>query len=150
MYALRLSLVGPAFRPASCVLALALGAVAAVSTGCDRASPSSRKVVTVTRPAGSWQGRGNSTLGFVSDSGRLRITWEARGEAPPGSGSLRVTVHSAVSGRPLKVVVDHRGDGGGVVTFDDDPRAYNLMVESANLEWSISVDEFVGVYQDGK
>ena len=100
------------------------------------------------RSAGSWQGRGNATLGFVSDSGRLRITWQARNDAGPAPGTLRVTVHSAVSGRPLKVVVDHQGAGSGVETFDDDPRAYNLMVESANLDWSISVDEFIGVYKD--
>ena len=104
--------------------------------------------MTVARPAGSWQGRGNATLGFVSDSGRLRITWQARNQAATGPGTLRITVHSAVSGRPLKMVVDHQGAGSGVETFDDDPRAYNLMVESANLDWSISVEEFVGVYKD--
>ena len=128
--------------------AVVIAALTAVTAGCGRSPAPARELVTVTRPAGSWQGRGNSTLGFVSDSGRLRITWQARAEASSGSGSLRVTVHSAVSGRPLKVVVDHHGDGGGEVSFDDDPRAYNLMVESANVEWSIRVDEFVGVYQD--
>ncbi len=126
-----------------------LAAVALIgSAGCSKPQTAAPQVVTVARPAGSWQGSGNATLGFVSDSGRLRITWRARAETAPGTVTLRVTVHSAVSGRPLKTVVDHRGDGEGVVTFDDDPRAYNLMVESANLEWSLAVDEFVGVYQD--
>ena len=116
--------------------------------GCSQPQTAAPHVVTVARPAGSWQGSGNATLGFVSDSGRLRITWRATGEKPPGTGTLRVAVHSAVSGRPLKTIVEHRGEGEGVVTFDDDPRAYNLMVESANLEWSLAVEEFVGVYQD--
>ena len=116
--------------------------------GCGTPHTAAPQVVTVARPAGSWQGKGNATLGFVSDSGRLRISWRAQGETAPGTGTLRVAVHSAVSGRPLKTVVDHHGVGEGVVTFDDDPRAYNLMVESANLEWSLAVEEFVGVVQD--
>jgi hypothetical protein len=118
------------------------------AVACGRPQTAAPQVVTVARPAGSWQGKGNATLDFNSDSGRLRITWRARGETAPGAGTLRVAVHSAVSGRPLKTVIDHRGAGEGVVTFDDDPRAYNLMVESVNLEWSLTVEEFVGVYQD--
>lgn len=124
---------------------LSLAALAALAGACGRDPSPPPTVVTVTRPAGSWQGRGNSTLGFNSDSGRLRITWQARREAPDKPSTLLVTVHSAVSGRPLKVVVDHTGDGEGVVTFDDDPRAYNLMVESTNVAWSLAVDEFIGV-----
>ena len=116
--------------------------------GCRQPQSPAPQVVTVARPAGSWQGKGNATLGFVSDSGRLRITWRARAETAAGEGMLRVAVHSAVSGRPLKTVVDHRGEGDGVVNFDDDTRAYNLMVESVNLEWSLAVEEFIGVYQD--
>jgi hypothetical protein len=54
-------------------------------------------------------------------------------------------VHSAVSGRPIQVLADHRGEGGGRASFVDDPRPYNFMVESANVEWSFSVEETVGV-----
>ena len=128
-----------------CVRVLSVAAAAAIAITCGREPASPPKVVTVTRPAGSWQGRGDATLGFVSDSGRLRITWQARTETANAPATLLVTVHSAVSGRPLKVVVDHAGDGEGVVTFDDDPRSYNLMVESKNVAWSLAVDEFVGV-----
>ncbi len=60
---------------------LSLAALAAVAVACGRDPSPPPKVVTVTRPAGSWQGRGNSTLGFNSDSGRLRITWQARRES---------------------------------------------------------------------
>jgi hypothetical protein len=117
----------------------------ALSAACGPPAAPPPQVVTVTRPAGSWQGRGDATLGFVSDSGRLRITWQAKRERADAAAPLRVTVHSAVSGRPLKVVVDHSGDGDGVVLFDDDPRSYNLMVESANVAWTLAVDEFIGV-----
>ncbi len=100
----------------------------------------------MTRPVGTWQGRGNQTIGFVSDSGRLRIGWQARNEKPASSGTFRLAVHSAVSGRPIQVVADHRGEGTGTVDFADDPRSYNLMIESANVDWSITVDEIVAGY----
>lgn len=131
-----------------CLRAVVALAALIGTPSCSKPHTAAPQVVTVARPAGSWQGSGNATLGFVSDSGRLRITWRAHDEKAPGTGTLRVAVHSAVSGRPLKTIVDHRGEGEGVVSFDDDPRAYNLMVESVNLEWSLAVEEFVGVYQD--
>lgn len=56
-----------------------------------------------------------------------------------------MTVHSAVSGRPLQTVVDHRGAGEGTALFEDDPRLYNLMVESAHVEWSFTVEDLIAV-----
>lgn len=103
--------------------------------------PAPRQLVTVTRPAGSWQGTGSQTIGFVSDSGRFRITWEARDERPSGDGTFRLTVNSAVSGRPIQVVADQHGDGRGSADVADDPRVYNLMVESAHVNWSFTVEE---------
>jgi len=100
----------------------------------------------VTRPVGAWQGRGNQTIGLVSDSGRFRITWQALNEKPPRGGTFRLAVHSAVSGRPIEVVADHQGEGNGTVDFADDPRSYNLMIESTNVDWSITVDEIVAGY----
>ncbi len=120
----------------------------AACAACRDTAPRERELVTVTRPAGRWQGRGDATLGFVSESGRLRIAWQSRQDAASPAGGLRVAVHSAVSGRPLRVIVDHRGDGSGTVDFDDDPRSYNLMVESSAVDWTIAVDELVGVYRD--
>ncbi len=118
---------------------LALVSTLAVG-GCGSPPAPPRELVTVARPAGSWEGSGNSTIGFVSDTGRFRIHWQTRDESSTGGGMFRLTVHSAVSGRPLEVVVDHRGEGSGQTDFADDPRPYNFMVESTNLEWSFSVD----------
>ncbi|MCA1586591.1 MAG: hypothetical protein LC791_18075 [Acidobacteria bacterium] len=97
----------------------------------------------LTRPIGSWQGKGSRTIGVPSDSGRFRIAWQTRDEHPAGSGTFRLTVHSAVSGRPIQVVADHRGEGSGSAEFDDDPRPYNFMVDSAHVEWSLTVEEVV-------
>ena len=127
----------------------AIAVLAGVSLACrSDVIPPERQLVTVTRPAGHWEGQGDATLGFVSESGRLRITWRAQQRATAPTGTLRVAVHSAVSGRPLRVIVDHRGAGNGAVDFDDDPRSYNLMVESSGIEWTLTVDEMVGVYRD--
>jgi hypothetical protein len=126
-------------------IACGLVAIAAATGGCGRIEPEQRQVMTLNRPAGPWQGTGNSTIGFVSESGRFEVTWQTRNERPPGAGTFRLTVHSAVSGRPIQVLADHQGEGGGRASFADDPRPYNFMVESANVEWSFSVEEIVGV-----
>lgn len=102
-------------------------------------------MVAVARPAGTWQGSGGSTIGFVSDSGHFRVTWQTRNEQPAGRGHFRLTVHSAVSGRAMEVLVERRGAGEGRQEFADQPRSYNLMVDSANVDWSVSVEEFVTV-----
>lgn len=121
--------------PIAVVLALLAGACAE-----PPAPPPPR--VAVTRALGAWEGRGNQTLGFTSESGRLRVTWRTT-NAGPQDGSFRLTLHSAVSGRPLDVLADHRGNGGATAHIDEDPRPFNLMVESTNLEWTIRVEEIV-------
>lgn len=108
---------------------------------CERsAPPAERTLVSVARPAGAWEGTGSTTIGLESDTGRFRIHWRTRNEHASREGRFRLTVHSAVSGRPLQVVVDHRGEGSGQADFADDPRPYNLMVDAADVLWSFSVD----------
>jgi len=124
------------------VAALVLSLVSAC-----KSEPPPPQLESVTSALGAWQGRGSTTIGFVSDSGRFRIRWNAKNESPPRSGRLHLTVHSAVSGRPLQEVLDYRGEGSGSVDFSDDPRSYNLMVDSANVDWSIAVDGISGVYR---
>ena len=112
--------------------------------GCGRSEPvSSPTHVAVTRSLGTFSGRGNQTIGVVSESGRLRVTWETRNESPPGTGTFRLALHSGVSGRPIELITDARGATKGTHEVTDDPRPYNLMVDSANLEWSFSVEEIV-------
>jgi hypothetical protein len=122
--------------------AVALLSAAVLSPACGRASdPEPRPAAPGARRAESWEGNGNRTIGFVSESGSFRITWSTRSEQPPGTGAFRLTVRSAISGRPIRVVADHVGEGSGTVDFVDDPRMYDLMVDSANVEWSISAEE---------
>ena len=96
------------------------------------------------RKLGSWSGHGPiSTEPFISDTGTLRLQWETRNEAGPGKGVFQITVYSDVSGRPLVLAVDHRGIGGNTVYVNEDPRPFYLGIESADVEWSISVDEAI-------
>jgi hypothetical protein len=98
--------------------------------------------------AGSWSGRGSTqTDAFISDTGSLRLRWETRNETTPGTGTLRVTLHSDVSGRPLLLAVDVRGVGRDIAYVSEDPRPFFLAVESANLDWTIEAEEAVAATQ---
>lgn len=59
-------------------------------------------------------------------------------------GSLQVTVHSSISGRPLLLAVDRRGVGQGLAYVNEDPRPFYLVIQSNNVDWSIAVEEPVG------
>lgn len=52
-------------------------------------------------------------------------------------------VHSAVSGRPLMLAVDHSGVGHDTAYVSDDPRLYHLVIESSHVDWSLHVEEAV-------
>jgi hypothetical protein len=93
------------------------------------------------RQLGSWSGTGNTTLGFDSESGSFRTTWKAQNRDNARPGTFQLTRRSGISGRPMKVIADHQGAGGGSVEFGDDPRVYEFLVESTGIAWSISVDE---------
>ena len=98
----------------------------------------------VWRKLGSWSGHGSTqTDPFISDTGSLRLRWETRDETAPGAGFFRVTVHSDVSGRPLVLAIDIRGVGRDTTYVSEDPRSFFLVVESANLDWSLAAEEGV-------
>jgi hypothetical protein len=122
--------------------------VSFVFSSCGPAPPPPPSdIVAITRPAGSWQGRGTATVGDItSETGRFRITWETTNESPPGSGRFKLTMRSAISGRPLGIVADHTGVGTGTAEFDEGPRTYDFLVESANVDWRFTVDETSGEF----
>ena len=141
------SLIYPAIRllgyqilVAAC-LAAALGVLFEACGG--KPKPATREVQ-AWRKLGSWSGHGPiSTEPFISDTGTLRLQWETRNEAAPGKGVFQITVYSDVSGRPLVLAVDHQGIGSNTVYVNEDPRPFYLGIESADVEWSISVDEAI-------
>ena len=95
------------------------------------------------QPLGTWTGTGSTqSESFIGNSGAFRVRWEAS-EAGAAAGELRVTLHSAVSGRPIVTAVDVRGAGQGESIVSDDTRVYYVQVDSANLDWRFTVEEGV-------
>jgi len=96
----------------------------------------------VWRTVGSWSGHGNGQTGsFNVETGALRVHWEARAAASTDNSSFKLWLHSAISGRPLQMVVDHKGPGGDVAYLEDEPRVSYLLVESGTLDWNITLEE---------
>jgi hypothetical protein len=95
------------------------------------------------RTVGTYSGRGSEqTASFTSDNGAMRVLWEAKPSgAAASSGTFRITIHSAISGRPLLVAVDHKGPGKGTAFVGEDPRVFFAEVDSEDLDWSFTVQE---------
>ena len=123
-----------------------VGFVIFVVAGCKPADQP-QQLVPVTRVVGSWSGHGSTTVGDVnSETGRLRITWQATNESPAGSGRFKLTLRSGVSGRTIATIADHKGTGTGTVDTDEGPRTYDFLVDSTNVDWSFRVEETSGAY----
>ena len=128
-------------RPIS---APALGAALLLLSGC-RSQPDAPppREVSIWRQVGSWSGRGNlQTETFTGDTGAFRVTWETRNETAPGAGRLYAVFRSGDSGREIMDAVKTEGVGRGVEHVSAErPRWYYLTIESANVDWTITVDE---------
>jgi hypothetical protein len=101
------------------------------------------EAVVAWKPIGSWSGRGDKqTETFTSDSGGFRVHWKAAKETPAGGGRLRVVFRSGDSGREIMEAIDARGEGGGTEEVAADrPRWFYVTIESANVDWTVSIDE---------
>jgi len=90
----------------------------------------------------SWSGRGDTqTETFMSDNGSFRIQWATTHESPTGTGTLKVAFRSGDSGRVIIDAVDQKGEGWGSAEVGDMVRWYYLSIDSANVDWHVSVDE---------
>ena len=91
---------------------------------------------------GSWSGRGNAqTESFVGLTGSLRMRWRTTHEDPKGRGRFKLILQSAISGRALQEPVDEEGPGRRQVALTEDLGVFHILVESANLDWSFTVEE---------
>ena len=96
------------------------------------------------RPLGRWSGDGSrQTESFDVATGALRLRWETRSTDAAGTATFKVWLYSAISGRPLQLVVDQAGPGAGTAHIADDPRVSYLVVESTELNWTAALDEAV-------
>jgi len=116
---------------------------AAILAGCRSERSLERKPAPLAwQKIGSWSGRGDAqTDSFDIGFSQCRIRWETRNEKPPGAGTFRVTVNSAISGRELALGVDHRGPGSDLAYVGVDPHFSYLVIQSKNVDWSVTVEE---------
>src|SRR5258708_37486248 len=97
-----------------------LAMLALAGAGCG-----SKEILVGWEPVVSFSGHDNSQSEvFNIESGQWRMKWETKNEEKPGAGRFRVTVHSAVSGRPLVQAIDFKGVGKNVAVVDEDPRLH--------------------------
>ena len=132
------------------LVCLLVGALGASACGRRADPPRQSEPTVVWRQLGSWSGRGSlQTESFTSESGTLRVRWEATAAAAspgpaPVPGAFRLDAHSAISGRLLQQVVDHAGAGRGIGYVQQDPHVFYVVVESTQLNWQFTVEEAIG------
>jgi len=114
-------------------------------SGCRSEAPHPKppQAVIVWKPVGNWSGHGDKqTETFTSDTGGFRVRWTTEKEAPGGGGRLRVVFRSGDSGREIIEAIDAEGVGGGTEEVAADrPRWFYITIESANVDWTVAVDE---------
>ena len=59
----------------------------------------------------------------------------------PGAGRLTVTLHSAVSGRPLQTIVEAQGIGSATVNVADEPRWCHFVIQAEHVEWQMTLEQ---------
>ena len=52
-----------------------------------------------------------------------------------------MTLHSAISGRPLETVVEASGPGADTVHLAAEPRVAYLLIESDRADWLLTLEE---------
>lgn len=126
-----------------------VSSVFSVFPGCDTAPARAEQAPTASavtwRPLGTWSGRGSrQTESFDVITGALRLRWQTGGNSEAaGPGHFRVSLYSAISGRPLQVIVGRQGPGDGVAYVEDEPRVSYLVIESDQIQWSAALEEAV-------
>ncbi len=122
-------------------------AVALAGSACqgDRPSHDATPPTTVEatwRRVGAWSGRlSQQTESFEVSTVPLRLRWQTTSETSPGAGRLTVTLHSQASGRLLQTIVEAHGVASATADVADEPRWAYLVVEAANVEWQMTLEE---------
>ena len=107
-------------------------------------APPIAQATTLWHALGTWSGNGDrQTESFDVTTGSMRLTWEALQEGAPGTSHFRVSLHSAISGRPLQTIVDTQEAGAGTVDLAASPRVAYLLVESEQIRWRVTLEEAV-------
>jgi len=122
------------------VLAIAM----AGGAGCrgNAAPPPPAPTEIAWREIGAWSGSGpRQTESFEVSQFAMRLRWQVIRESAPGQGHFTVTLHSAVSGRPLQTLVETTRVESGEVLVADDLRPAHFVVDAAHVEWRMVLDQ---------
>jgi len=123
--------------------------VALLLTACERSqeespAPPVAAASTLWRALGDWSGSGNrQTESFDVTTGSMRLTWEALQEGAGNMPHFRVSLHSAISGRPLQTIVDTDEAGSGTADLAASQRVAYLLIESEQIRWRLTLQEGV-------
>ncbi len=110
----------------------------------DEPAPPVAAASTLWHALGIWSGSGDrQTESFDVTTGSMRLTWEALQEGAPGTNNFRVSLYSAISGRPLQTIVDTQEPGADTVDLAADPRVAYLVIESEQIRWRVTLQEAV-------
>ena len=128
----------------SCIK-IALFAFALFCCGCNELNPPRPKPDKVVwKQIETWSGKGSSqTDTFEMGMAEWRVKWKTGNETPGTKGKFVLTLHSTVSGRSLSQLADNDGPGEGVSNVDDDSRPYYLVIDSGNLDWTVTVEQSI-------
>lgn len=129
------------FRVATTLLLVAACATLSACGG-DAPPAPAPPVALEWREVGSWSGTGHrQTESFEVSQFAMRLRWRVVRETTPGQGHLTVTLHSAVSGRPLQTLVDATGIASGEALVADDLRPAHFVIEGEHVEWQMTLDQ---------
>ena len=76
---------------------------------------------------------------YTDDKGEAKATKDS------ADANFLLTIHSAISGRPLEVMVEQKGNGEGTAYLSEDPRVFFAVVDAANIDWTFTIEEPVDV-----
>jgi hypothetical protein len=120
---------------------LIVAALTCAACGSSR-KPEPKPVTLRWHPIAAWTGHGSQqTDSFEMGNAEWRIKWETSKESSPGAGRFKVTVNSAISGRPLINAVDIKGVDHDITYVTEDPRLFYLVIDSNDVNWAITVEE---------
>jgi len=110
----------------------------------ERAEAPRREQIAGWKSIATFSGRGDAQLEtFPIEGWTWRVRWETRNELPPGSGTFKATAHSGDSGRQLAEIAEVRGVDHDTTYVTELPHRYYLVVKSANVDWTMVVEEAV-------
>jgi hypothetical protein len=119
--------------------------IALLISACRQTAPPKSEQVLQWQPVGTWSGAGNiQTESFTSNTGVFRFTWDSQNLAAT-AGHVQITLHSAVSGRPLIEAVDHTGPGSGTIEVNEDPREFYVVITAKDARWRVKVEEGISL-----